>query len=71
MGSLFKRTIFWQKVERTFAILGSIETIFFGSGVIEMSKTAVIIIGSFTLLGLLVGMWMEDRDADGTPDIFQ
>jgi len=69
MAPIWKRTLFWQKVERTLAIGGLLGQ--GGMDVLHASDTLKLWILAGNVGALIVAMWMEDRNSDGTVDLFE
>lgn len=67
--SIWKRATFWVKVKDTFALGGLLSQA--GMEVLSTNELVKILVGVGTIIGYLVGMWFEDKDGDGTPDILQ
>lgn len=67
--SIWKRALLWVKIKDTLAI-GSILSQA-GMEIGNTSEALKLWIGLGSLVGYLVGMWMEDKDKDGIVDLFQ
>lgn len=67
--SIWKRALLWVKVKDTLAI-GSILSQA-GMEIGNTSESIKLWIGLGSLIGYLVGMWMEDKDKNGVVDIFE
>jgi len=67
--SLWKRTIFWTKVKDSLAIGAILSQA--GLEVGNASEAVKLFVAGGSILAYLVGMWMEDKNADGIVDIFE
>jgi len=67
--SIWKRAILWTKLKDTFALGGLLGQA--GMDAFATNEIVKIYIGVGTIIGYLVGMWMEDKDRDGVVDLFQ
>lgn len=66
---LWHKATFWQKVQRTFALVGTGTE--FGLLLSDVGNGWKIFVVVLTFIGYVVGIWFEDADGDGTPDILQ
>lgn len=69
MSKFWIKTSFWDKVIRSFALLGGGTTAglsHFGAG-----DFWVLAAGAFSILGALTALWMVDHDKNGIVDIFE
>ena len=67
--ALWKRTTFWQKVKDTTALFGT-----GGQIILTIADSSHIwnyVMGGATIIGMLVALWMDDKNADGIVDIFE
>jgi hypothetical protein len=67
--SIWKKAILWTKIKDTFALGGILGQA--GMEVLNTNQTVQVCVAVGTVIGYLVGMWMEDKDHDGVVDIFQ
>lgn len=67
--SIWKKAIIWTKIKDTFALGGILSQA--GMEVLNTNQNIQMCVAVGTVLGYLVGMWMEDKDRDGIVDIFQ
>lgn len=67
--SIWKKAILWTKIKDTFALGGILGQA--GMEVLNSSEIVKLSVALGTVIGYLVGMWMEDKDKDGIVDIFQ
>ncbi len=67
--SIWKKAILWTKIKDTFAIGGILSQ--GGMEVLNSSELVKLIVAGGTVIGYVVGMWMEDKDGDGVVDLFQ
>lgn len=73
--SFWKQAVVWTKIKDTIALVGT--TITAGlelgnsTGIFKTPQWGAFISLSVTFLGILLGMWFEDKDKDGTVDLFQ
>lgn len=67
--SIWKKAILWTKIKDTFALGGILSQA--GMEVLHTNEKIQFYVAIGTVLGYLVGMWMEDKDRDGIVDIFQ
>lgn len=67
--SIWKKSATWEKVQLSINILLSMTQ---GALIIGDSKHIwnYVVMGG-QIIGALIGVWMVDRDKDGTPDVFQ
>jgi hypothetical protein len=69
MSKYWKRTFFWGKVRDTFALFGTGTSI--GLEAAHVSGFWAYFVAVATLMGASIGIWMDDQNKDGVPDIFQ
>ena len=67
--SIWKKAILWTKIKDTFALGGILGQA--GMEALNTNQTIQMWVAVGTVIGYLVGMWMEDKDRDGIVDIFQ
>lgn len=67
--SIWKKAILWTKIKDTFALGGILGQA--GMEALNTSEVIQLSVAVGTVIGYLVGMWMEDKDQDGIVDIFQ
>lgn len=67
--SIWKKAILWTKIKDTFALGGILGQA--GMEVLNTNQSIQMWVAVGTVIGYLVGMWMEDKDRDGIVDIFQ
>lgn len=67
--SIWKRAIIWTKIKDSLALGGILGQA--GMEVLNTSEPIKLWVAVGTVLGYLVGMWMEDKNNDGIVDIFQ
>jgi hypothetical protein len=69
MSKFWIKTMFWENVKKTFAILGAPATA--GLHMLEAADGWVIFAGLFSFFGALLAIWITDNDKDGIVDLFQ
>lgn len=67
--SIWKRAIIWVKIKDSLALGGILGQA--GMEVLNTSEAIKLWVAVGTVLGYLVGMWMEDKNNDGIVDLFQ
>jgi len=67
--SYFKKTIFWTKVRDSINAVGTLTQL----GLIAADSAHVwnYVVGAGQLIGTFISIWFDDKDKDGTADIFQ
>lgn len=67
--NIWMKMSFWERIERTLTTLGAsavfLESVF-GAGAVATGITA-----AFTLGAQHLAIWIDDKNKDGVPDVFQ
>lgn len=69
MKNFWIKTIFWENIKRTCAILGGPTAA--GLHVFQAGDLWVVVSAAISFLGAILAIWMVDADRDGVVDIFQ
>jgi hypothetical protein len=67
--SWYKRTIFWEMVKRTLAVVSG-PTVY-GLHELAVGDTTMLIAGSVAMIAAVISIWFVDNDSDGIIDLFQ
>jgi hypothetical protein len=65
----WKKTVFWTKVRDSINAVGTLTQL----GLIAADSAHVwnYVVGGAQLIGTFISIWFDDKDKDGTADIFQ
>lgn len=67
--SIFKKTIFWENVKRSLAILSG-PTVY-SLHELQVDDTYMLIAGAVTMFTAILAIWMVDNDKNGIIDLFE
>lgn len=67
--SIWRKAILWTKIKDTLALGGILGQA--GMEALNTNQKIQLYVAVGTVLGYVVGMWMEDKNNDGIVDIFQ
>lgn len=69
MKEILSKTSFWKRVKDSVALIGTGTE--FGLVLSEASHTWMLVTSVATFAVYILGIWMEDKDNNGTIDIFE
>ena len=67
--NFWKKITFWNKVQLTVQSILTVTQLSLIFGNAQHIYNVLVTVGQ--LIGLIIPIWMEDRDSDGTVDLFQ
>jgi hypothetical protein len=69
MSKFWRKTVFWENMKKSCAILGGPVTAGFHQ--FQAADVYVWLSGAIALFGALLAIWATDNDKDGVVDLFQ